>query len=417
MRVGEVVRAALARWCAAPPRRYSLFLLVAGLAVSGAVVLLLVTNRHQFIDLEVYRFGVQAWWGGRDIYGALPPTSAGIVLPYIYPPFSALVLVPFTVMPWAVAVRATFALSVVALAITLYVVARRFWPDGGRRGALTVSAVALPLAMVLEPVRETLGFGQINLWLMALVTVDCLTRKPWWPRGLLVGLAAAIKITPVAFVLFFLLRKDFRSVRNAAIGGGAATAVGFVVAPQESVKYWFGGLAGASGISGAPYATNQTITAALARLGFSDSWQLGLRVVLTLAVLGAAVVIMVRVDPPLALMVNAAAALVVSPTSWSHHWVWIAPTMLVLTGYAMRADKGRWTAVVAVTAAVFVTAPHQMLPRGADRRFDWAVWQHFVGNAFLLVTLAALFAGAWSLGRRPAWHDPHTRSITNRLSP
>ncbi|MGH4005673.1 MAG: hypothetical protein ACRDSO_16390, partial [Pseudonocardiaceae bacterium] len=60
--------------------------------MSGAVVLLLVTNRHQFIDLEVYRFGVQAWWGGRDIYGALPPTSAGIVLPYIYPPFSALVL-------------------------------------------------------------------------------------------------------------------------------------------------------------------------------------------------------------------------------------------------------------------------------------------------------------------------------------
>lgn len=400
-RVGELVGAALVRWCAAPPRRYCLFLLEAGLAVMGAATLSLVTHGHPFIDLEVYRLGVQAWWGGGDIYGALPPTSAGIVLPYIYPPFSALVLVPFTVTPWAVAVVATFVLSVVALAITLYVVARRFWPNGGRRGAFTVSAVALPLAIVLEPVRETLSFGQINLWLMALIAVDCLTRKPWWPRGLLVGLAAAIKITPVAFVLFFVLRKDFPSVRNVVIGGGAATALGFVVASQESVQYWFGGLAGASGISGSPYAMNQTIAAALARLNFSDSWQLGLRVVLTLAVLAAAIVIMVRVDPPLALMVNAAAALILSPTSWSHHWVWIAPTLLVATGYAIHADKRRLIAAMAVAAAVFVTAPHQNLPKDAGREFSWTVWQHLIGNTYLLVTLAALFAGAWSLGRRP----------------
>jgi alpha-1,2-mannosyltransferase len=401
VRVGELVGATLDRWCAVPPRRYCLFLLAAGLAVTGAAALSLVTHKNPFIDLEVYRLGMQAWLGGGDIYGALPPTSAGIALPYIYPPFSALVLVPFTVTPWAVAVVATFVLSVVALAITLYVVARRLWPNGGRHGALTVSAVALPLAMVLEPVRETFSFGQINLWLMALVTVDCLARKPWWPRGLLVGLAAAIKIAPIAFVLFFVLRKDFPSVRNVAIGGGAATALGFVVAFQESVQYWFGGLAGASKISGSPYATNQTITAALARLNFPGSWQLGLRAVLTLAVLAAAIIIMVRANPPLALMVNAASALVVSPTSWSHHWVWIAPTLLMLTGYAIQTDKRRWTAAVAAAAAVFVTAPHQMLPRDANRELNWAVWQHLVGNTYLLMTLAALFAGAWSFGRRP----------------
>jgi alpha-1,2-mannosyltransferase len=60
------------------------------------------------------------------------------------------------------------------------------------------------------------------------------------PR-LLIGIAAAVKLTPAAFVLFLLLRGDRRAVVTATSSGLAATAVGFAVAPRESLAFWLGG--------------------------------------------------------------------------------------------------------------------------------------------------------------------------------
>ena len=71
--------------------------------------------------------------------------------------------------------------------------------------------------LLLEPVRSTLAYGQVNIVLMALVALDCLTAEPRWPRGALTGLAAALKLTPAAFVLFFLLRRDYRAAATAGV--------------------------------------------------------------------------------------------------------------------------------------------------------------------------------------------------------
>ena len=132
-------------------------------------------------------------------------------------------------------------MSVASVAVTLYVVARRVWPEGDRAGALSVASVALPVGLLLEPVLETFKFGQVNLVLMALVAVDCLVEHPRWPRGLLVGLAAAIKLTPAAFVLFFLLRRDRRAAVVTVVTAAAATGLGFAVDAASSARYWFGG--------------------------------------------------------------------------------------------------------------------------------------------------------------------------------
>ena len=83
------------------------------------------------------------------------------------------------------------------------------------RPPVVLLAALLPVALFLEPVRVTLYFGQINLLLMGLVVADCLVRKPKWPRRALVGLAAAVKLTPAAYVLFFLLRGDRRAAATA----------------------------------------------------------------------------------------------------------------------------------------------------------------------------------------------------------
>ena len=203
-------------------------------------------GRH--IDLEVYRFGVQAWLAGGDMYGTLPETSDHITLPFIYPPFAAIVLLPLAVAPWVLAWSALLALSTAALGLTFYVVARRLWPSGGRGGALSVASIALPLALAvqpgkaidfsqpappipafaLEPVMQTIEFGQVNLLLMALVAADVLVARPRWPRGLLIGIAAAIKLTPAAFVLYFLLRREYRAAAVAAVSGALVTGLAFL---------------------------------------------------------------------------------------------------------------------------------------------------------------------------------------------
>ncbi|MGW4326298.1 glycosyltransferase 87 family protein [Nocardia sp. NPDC004573] len=352
-----------------------------------------------FIDLQVYRLGVDAMRHGADMYGQLPQTTIGAGLPFIYPPFAALALGPFAMLPWDVAALSFFVSSVAALALTLYLVARRVWPDDSqRRLAAWATACATPLGLLLEPIHSTLDFGQVNLLLMALVAADCLTHKPRWPRGMLIGIAAAIKLTPAAFVLYFLVRRDYRAAATAAVTGVAATALGFVVLPKESVKYWFGGLGNVSGLSGSAFHTNQSIQAVFSRFEVPEPAFTVLWLVLGALLLTLVVAAMRRAAdlPALALALNAVFTLLVSPISWSHHWVWIAPALFAVVGYATRLPVRRaigWWVTFVVTAAVFVIGPHNWLPDGEHRETAWTPWQHFIGNTYVWfsVVLVVLF--------------------------
>jgi alpha-1,2-mannosyltransferase len=374
-------------------------------------------GRH--IDLEVYRFGVQAWLAGRDMYGPLPETSGHIALPFIYPPFAALLMAPLAVVPWVIAWVGLLGLSTVSLGVTLYVFARRLWPSGGRGGALSVASVALPLALAvepgraidfdvplegrpalaLEPVLQTIEFGQINLVLMALVALDCLTERPKWPRGMLIGIAAAIKLTPAAFVLYFLLRRDYRSAATAAISGVVATAIGFLVSPGPSWAFWSDP---AGGVSGSPFFTNQTFEAVLVRAGLDGSLRTAVWLLLSAGLLVLAAPAIRRAPAPLALVTLAGVALLVSPTSWSHHWVWVAPALLVAAATAWAKRSPAWAAVTLAMAAVFVIAPHQHVhPRGGEQELAWTPVQQLVDGTYvwftvLLIGLVWLARGSWS---------------------
>ncbi|WP_405135269.1 glycosyltransferase 87 family protein [Nocardia sp. NBC_01388] len=352
-----------------------------------------------FIDLQVYRLGVQALWHGGDMYGQLPQTTIGIGLPFIYPPFAALVLAPFALMPWDAARIAFFVTSVAALAVSFYLVARRVWPgESRRRLGLWVAACATPLGLLLEPTHSTLDFGQVNLLLMVLVVADCLAEKPTWRRGMLIGIAAAVKLTPAAFILFFLIRRDYKAAVTAAITGAVATALTFAVLPHASMKYWFGGLGNVSGLSGSAFHTNQSIQAVLARLEIHKPLLTILWLVLSAALLALVLPAMRRAAdfPPLALAINAVFTLLVSPISWSHHWIWIAPALLAMVGYATRLPWRRaagWYLVIAITAAIFVIGPQNWLPDGEHRASHWTPWQHIIGNTYVWfsVLLVALF--------------------------
>jgi alpha-1,2-mannosyltransferase len=237
---------------------------------------------------------------------------------------------------------------------------------------------------------------------MALVAVDCLVPNPRWPRGVGVGLAAAIKLTPAAFLLFFLLRKDYRAAVTAAITGVAASAVGFAIAPRASMEYWFGGLGGATKVGGVPFLTNQSVDAVVTRLGLPGGAATALWLALV-AVLAVLVVVGMRRagDAATALMVNAGFALLASPTSWSHYWIWVAPALVVMLAGAVRLGRARspyavvWFGCAMGTAWLCHLGPFNDLPGFDDRELSWTSWQQVVGGSYpilgyLLILVYAL---------------------------
>lgn len=347
------------------------------------------------IDLDVYRIGARVWLDGGDLYGYLPPTRIGAELPFTYPPIAAILLSPLAWVSYAVANALMTSLTIAATAVVLRLFARACGLDGP--AAARVMTVALPVALVLEPVRSTIGYGQVNALLMALITFDCLLPAPRWPRGVLVGLAAAIKLTPAVFVLYFLIRGDRRAAATTAGSFVAVNVVVALIARPESLHYWRHTVFQTDRIGSTAYAGNQAMTGFLARSGLTTSvqkgaWVVSAVVVLILAGLGMRAATAAG-QPAWALSLNALAGLLISPISWSHHWVWVGPAVLTLV--LLSRNRGGPLVLAAVGVALTVVALHWRLPNSDGRELRWSAWEVVAGSSYVWFALVTLGWSAW----------------------
>lgn len=344
------------------------------------------------VDLDVYRLGSTALLHGQALYGTLPPTGDGQFLLFTYPPFAAIVLAPLAVLPYWAACLALTLLTLGVLTVVLVTVLRAL----GARCDWRRVATLLLAAEVLEPVLRTLYAGQIDLLLLALVVLDVLVDHPRLPRGLLIGLAAAVKLTPAVFLLYFLLRRDTRAAVTAVVTFVAATALGFLLAGADSVRYWTGALWDTGRVGEPTYAGDQSLLGLLARAGVPPeartAWWLPLvAVVLVLTAWGVRRALAAG-EPVIALGLNAIGGLLVSPISWTHHWVW---AVVVLLGWAelARRTRRRGFAMLAGTGAVlFVAGPQWWWPRGGEVERHWNFVQQLTGNGYVIFGLAVLLA-------------------------
>jgi alpha-1,2-mannosyltransferase len=361
------------------------------------------------IDLDVYRIGSRVWLNEGNLYGALPPTTLGARLPFSYPPIAAALLSPLSPMSMAAASTLLTLLTAATAALVVRMFLTAAWPAGCSKkptGWRTVGWL-FPATLVLEPVRNTINYGQVNMLLMALVTADCLVPGRRWPRGALVGLAAAVKLTPAAFVLYFLLRRDYRAARTAALSFCAATAAGFALAPHDSVRYWTSVVFQSSRPGNLAYTANQSIEAVLARAGLTShsptglgAWLTASAVVVLLACLGMRHALD-RGRDAWALSLNALAALLVSPISWSHHWVWGEAAMLVLALLSLPeqqpARRRGGLALAAAGTIAFAVAPQWWFPPGG---LHSAWWEQLAGNSYVILAVTVLLVAAYLARRR-----------------
>ena len=125
----------------------------------------------------------------------------------------------------------------------------------------------MAVLLALDPIRTTFYLGQINVVLLAVVLADVTGRPGRW-RGVGVGLAAAVKLTPLVFVVYLMLTGRMRAAVTALATFAAAVGVGFLVAPADSVTYWLEGtFAAADRISPVASTANHSLAGLLAQGG------------------------------------------------------------------------------------------------------------------------------------------------------
>nr|WP_051160956.1 glycosyltransferase 87 family protein [Nocardia transvalensis] len=397
-------------------RQLRLLAIAIGLFVLSAIVSHFAKLWHGYIDLQVYRNGARVWLDGGDLYGPMPK-SGGIGLPFTYPPLAALLFTPLALLSLGAAEWVVLAVSLGSLGITLWLVLTRLRPSLDRPTMLALVIGAVAILGLTEPVRQTFNFGQINLVLMAAIALDVLVRKPFWPRGMLIGIAVSIKLIPAAYLLYFLLRRDWRTSITLVLSAAGAIALGFLLFPHDSAEYWFHTMWDTGRIGPPAYAGNQSLKGFAFRLGTSDTAATLIWLVLSVVAVGLAAMWMKRLLDAgaeiSALLVNAAAVLLVSPISWSHHWIWVAPAMLTVAaaettrgtnGEApQRRRRGRaFTALLFAVTVMFFVGPHWLLPHQHDEELSWSLWEQLIGSSYVLVTFAVLAIGAFFHRPSPA---------------
>jgi alpha-1,2-mannosyltransferase len=386
---------------------------VAAAAVLALIVLSTIYigtyNQHHFTDLYVYLGGGDAWRHGQDLYQTEMATPfAGFLLKFTYPPLAAVLFAALAALPLAVAIGVFTTATLVILCLCIRAVLVRSAPARLlRRFPVPIVALVLTLgAAWLEPVSETISFGQVNVLLLGLIVADCLVAKPWWPRGLLIGLAAAIKLTPAAFVLYFVAKKEWRPALTMIGGFVGFGLVGFALAPRDSVSYWFQDFFDTNRVGNLGFSYNQSLRGMVARLGIPSSLEGPLWVLLCLGVLALAWLVVRRArlagqDLPAMLAVGVL-SLLVSPVSWAHHWVWAVLALVWGATVAVRARSWLLGALTLFAIYLFWQAPYHRAPELRDPGQYWDLYDNVIGNAYVWLAIAVLVVMAvWSRRLRP----------------
>jgi alpha-1,2-mannosyltransferase len=412
--------------------RGSRALLIAGAVVAAvAAVAYLValathplkTNLNGF-DLQVYLGGAhEALHRPLNLYSWHYRDDLGIQ--FTYTPFAALLFAGGLAVPFKALMALVSAVSVFALVATVWIAFREL---GWRSLASRAGATLLVTGLVFwtEPVQRELYLGQVELALMGLVVWDmCQPDRRRW-KGAAVGLAAGIKLVPALFIVYLLLTRRFRAALVACGSLAATVVIGFIALPHASVTWWlhfYFWEAGRTGFVGDQQ--TQSLRGIITRLagsvaGGEAPW---LAAFLVVGVLGlAAAVVLWNSGRPwgrfAGLMACALTTLLISPISWDHHWVWIAPGAVMLLDAGVRAASSRaarawwqglaglvlvvygawpdfwWTTAGLLQGGLINYAPAAVFAHGDNPNYPeyhWHGLQLLAGNLYLLGGLG-LFA-------------------------
>lgn len=375
----------------------SLRLAAAAYAVSLLALWLSPMGHHwNHVDVLVYRQGGLAVVHGTGLY--VPSFNHG-ELPFTYPPVSALL---FTVLgPLSNYTAPLFATlcSLVLLPLTLRWALRlppfSTWLSSTDATRLGLAAAAA--AVWCEPLWTTLRYGQINVLIAALIVFDLARPEGRRGKGVAIGIAAGLKLTPLIFVVYLAATRRYRAAATALASFAGTIALSFVIVPGDARTYWLHDVLNANRPGKMENAANQSLRGALSRLLHTENVQ-GVWLVAALIVAVVGLLLAVRAwrrggDEATGYALCALTGLLVSPISWTHHWVEALPALMLVL---LRAYRNRSTPLLVGALVAAVVLYSQITWRVPVSNFTQTVELHENGlqllcsNAYVLVGLVAL---------------------------
>jgi alpha-1,2-mannosyltransferase len=291
-----------------------------------------------FVDLHVYVGGAGAIDHPGTLYSYVyADQTPDFPLPFTYPPFAAVVFYPLHLLPFPL-VAFFWQVGIIAALYGAIVISQRLIGAPDSRAAMAWTAVAI----WLEPLRSTFDYGQINVLLLLAALWAVYTTRSWL-SGLLVGVAAGIKLTPAITGVYFLGARRWAAAAWSAAAFFASIGISVLVVGDQA-RYYFTDLLGDAHRVG-PVGTsfNQSWRGAISRiLGHDAGW--GPLVLLAIGVTAVLAVAAWRALDPSdrlgRLLVVELFGLLFSPISWTHHWVWLVPLMIWLLHGPLRRHLG-----------------------------------------------------------------------------
>ncbi len=410
----------------------------------------------QHFDVYVYWYALNNWFNGNSLYDwyALPDYK---MYPFTYPPFGAWSLSPLTWFDYETAARLMIMAIALQTAVIVALIGRSLGWSWGSAFAIAPWA-AIVIEQCLEPFNQSVGFAQVNTAMMALVMIDVAAPDSWKGRGVASGLAAAIKLTPAIAVLIFLLRRQWRSAITMVATSLTVTLLSWIISPSESARFFFDAMWDPQRAGDAYYAGNQNLKGFVARALPENAWSITWAIAVVLALV-AAVWLCLRIQAAATSVVTSRSAsddvasgllntaapaapagdatetaasdavaapsavatspaspalpenlatlltaavimtlgLLVSPITWSHHWVWGLASVVALIAVALRLKSAPLAALALAQGALFIMAPHWWFPYGQVNELHWSVVKQLVGSSYTLAAIASGVALAWAL--------------------
>lgn len=314
------------------------FAVVSAFTAAAYVVYTKFGPHHFQYDLKIYYNATSFWLSGNNLYDYWQPDPVNGTLGFTYPPAAAVLMAPMHVFSLSSVVDINF-IAIVAAGFGCVGLWLRERTNLGSLQLITASAAATAVAFCFQPFGQNIAFGQINLYLALLVTVDLLVLVPRGNRwaGALIGISMAVKLTPGIFLLYLLLAKNWRAVWVAVGSCAAVTVFSALLAPQETLRYFTELLWESGRVGLLDNTTNQSVNGLLARLS-SDGMPSGIAWLCVSVVMviigGRRIKQALAVDDRLgAMTLTGLVGVLVSPVSWIHHAVWYVAVALIMVSY------------------------------------------------------------------------------------
>ncbi|WTG23208.1 glycosyltransferase 87 family protein [Streptomyces decoyicus] len=354
-------------------------------------------------DIAVYRAEGQAASTGGDLYGF---TVTKWALPATYPPFAAVLFIPTTWLSLGTLKIIAVLVNAVLLALLVHLSCKAAGLGKAGRAAPVILA-ATALGLWLEPVFQTFVFGQVNLALTCLVLWDLSRPDGARLKGFATGIAAGIKLTPALFAVYLLVTGRVKAALTVLGGFLASALLGWLVLPAASIEFWTRRMFETGRVGKAWLVDNQSLQGLIARVLHDPEpgllWAVPALLTAAAGLYAARRVYLRRGLDSWGVLCTAVTALLVSPISWSHHWVWCVPLLVAL---AARTRRHAWRrALLAAVTLAFTARTMWMIPHTGDLDLSFSWWQQPFAAPYPVLGLALLAAVFWWTRQRPGVSD------------